>query len=262
MDGAKRARSGKPRIRPSVEATPPAPLAYPTSCGEVFARRWRPARARRACHPTVACHALPARVASPDRTQLCGRRHEHDRNRQGARGGHTEAELPFGGRRIRVRRPRVRGSGGREVPLPTWRHFADADPLTPRAGEQMVLGVSTRNYERSLESTPSRIESRGASKERRQPPLRGRDTYSSPYALDSPPVGTEPIMAIQVSPQGRSGPHRGSGYRAGRSPAERLPRPYRGAYRDRPTLHRWCTSVHPSVSGLRSHRSERRDGSR
>src|SRR5271154_6661017 len=37
------------------------------SCGEVFARRWRPARARRACHRTVASHALPARVASPGR---------------------------------------------------------------------------------------------------------------------------------------------------------------------------------------------------
>ena len=37
------------------------------SCGEVCARRWRPARARRAGHRTVACHALPARVASPGR---------------------------------------------------------------------------------------------------------------------------------------------------------------------------------------------------
>jgi hypothetical protein len=70
------------------------------------------------------------------------------------------------------------------------------------------------------------------------------DTCSSPHP-DSPPVGTEPIIAIRVSPQGRSGPHRGPRYRAGRSPAERLLRPYRGAYRDRPKLHRWCTPVHP-----------------
>ena len=62
-----------------------------------------------------------------------------------------------------MRRPRVRGSDGREVPLPTWEHFADADPLTPRAVEQMVLGVSTRNYERSLEPTPG-VMSRGTSK--------------------------------------------------------------------------------------------------
>src|ERR1019366_3003291 len=37
------------------------------SCGEVFARRWRPARARGARHRTVACYALLARVASPGR---------------------------------------------------------------------------------------------------------------------------------------------------------------------------------------------------
>ena len=105
-----------------------------------------------------------AAMLEEDRTRLCGRRYEHDRARQATRGGHTEGELPFGGRRVRVRRPRVRGSDGREVPLPTWEHFADADPLTPRAVEQMVLGVSTRNYDRSLEPTPAGLTSRGASK--------------------------------------------------------------------------------------------------
>jgi len=99
-----------------------------------------------------------------DRTRLCGRRYEHDADRQAMRGGHTEGELPFGGRRVRVRRPRVRGSDGREVALPTWQQFAAADPLTPRAVEQMVLGVSTRNYDRSLEPAPAGMSSRGVSK--------------------------------------------------------------------------------------------------
>jgi putative transposase len=85
--------------------------------------------------------AVLAAMLEEDRTRLCSRRYEHDRGRQTTRSGHTEGELPFGGRRIRVRRPRVRGSGGREVPLPTWQQFADADPLTPRAVQQMVLGV-------------------------------------------------------------------------------------------------------------------------
>jgi putative transposase len=105
-----------------------------------------------------------AAMLEEDRTRLCGRRYEHDRARRATRGGHTEGELPFGGRRVRVRRPRVSGSAGREVPLPTWEYFADADPLTPRAVEQMVLGVSTRNYDRSLEPTPAGLSSRGASK--------------------------------------------------------------------------------------------------
>lgn len=105
-----------------------------------------------------------AAMLEEDRTRLCGRRYEHDQDRRASRGGHAEAELPFGGRRVRVRRPRVRGSDGREVPLPTWQQFADADPLTPRAVAQMVLGVSTRNYDRSLEPTPAGLESRGTSK--------------------------------------------------------------------------------------------------
>ncbi|HXN33287.1 MAG TPA: IS256 family transposase [Polyangiaceae bacterium] len=108
--------------------------------------------------------AVLSAMLEEDRTRLCGRRYEHDRERLATRGGHTEGELPFGGRRVRVRRPRVQGSDGRDVPLPTWQHFADADPITPRAVEQMVLGVSTRNYERSLEPMPAGMTSRGASK--------------------------------------------------------------------------------------------------
>jgi putative transposase len=105
-----------------------------------------------------------AGMLEDDRTRLCGPRYEHDRDRRATRAGHTEGELAFGGRHVRVRRPRARSRDGAEVVLPTWKHFADADPLTPRAVEQMVLGVSTRNYERSLEPTPASIESRGTSK--------------------------------------------------------------------------------------------------
>ena len=63
-----------------------------------------------------------------------------------------------------MRRPRVRGADGREVPLETWERFAEADPLTPRAVEQMVLGVSTRNYARSHRAGPAQMPTRGTSK--------------------------------------------------------------------------------------------------
>jgi putative transposase len=105
-----------------------------------------------------------AAMLEEDRTRLCGRRYAHDGDRGATRGGHTDGELPFGGRRVRVRRPRVRGSDGREVPLPTWQHFAGADPLTPRAVEQMMVGVATRAYDRSLEPVPAGTPSRGTSK--------------------------------------------------------------------------------------------------
>jgi putative transposase len=98
-----------------------------------------------------------------DRVRLCGPRYMHDEKRRAHRAGHVDGELVLGGRRVRVRRPRVRSADG-EVALPTWEQFACDDPLTERAVEQMVLGVSTRNYARSLEPVPSEIATRGASK--------------------------------------------------------------------------------------------------
>ncbi len=98
-----------------------------------------------------------------DRAKLCGRRYEHNPERTATRAGFTTGELAMGGRRVSIERPRVRANNG-EIPLPTWERFADADPLTPRAVEQMVLGVSTRNYERSIEPAPANVASRGASK--------------------------------------------------------------------------------------------------
>jgi putative transposase len=122
--------------------------------------------ARATLHEAVVAAGMTVLSAmlEEDRSQLCGARYVHDRDRQASRAGYAEGELAMGGRRIRVRRPRVRAMDGREMPLPTWERFSEADPLTPRAVEQMVLGVSTRNYERSLERSPTSVGSRGTSK--------------------------------------------------------------------------------------------------
>ncbi len=99
-----------------------------------------------------------------ERAKLCGPRYEHQPERLATRAGHVDGELSMGGRRVRVRRPRVRSVEGSELPLDTWKRFSEADPLTPRAVEQMVLGVSTRKYVRSIEPTPPGQSSRGTSK--------------------------------------------------------------------------------------------------
>lgn len=52
----------------------------------------------------------------------------------------------------------------REVVLPTLEAFREGDPLSARVAEQIVLGVSTRGYERSLEPVPSDVTTRGTSK--------------------------------------------------------------------------------------------------
>lgn len=103
-------------------------------------------------------------VLEEERAALCGRRYARESLREMSRAGSATGELAFGGRLVSVRRPRVRSAAGREVRLETWDRFAAADPLTPRAVEQMVLGVSTRNYGRSIESAPAGMSSRGTSK--------------------------------------------------------------------------------------------------
>jgi putative transposase len=50
------------------------------------------------------------------------------------------------------------------VPLPTFRTLAGTDPLNRRVVEQMLVGVATRQYARSLEPLPGGVASRGTSK--------------------------------------------------------------------------------------------------
>lgn len=99
-----------------------------------------------------------------ERTALCGARYAHQEERQAVRAGHVPSSLVLGGRRVEVRRPRARSSDGRELHLPSWRAWSSHDPLDERAFEQMVLGVSTRRYARSLEPLPQELEMRGVSK--------------------------------------------------------------------------------------------------
>ena len=98
-----------------------------------------------------------------DRTTLCGPRYAHQSDRAAARAGTVPSEVVLGGRTVAIRRPRVRADG-HEVVLPTFRTMADADPLHRRAVEQMLVGVATRQYARSLEPLPAAVTSRGTSK--------------------------------------------------------------------------------------------------
>ena len=70
----------------------------------------------------------------------------------------------LGGRKVRVKKLRVRSAEGGEMALPTWEDITREDPLEERAVEQMLVGVSTRRYARSLEPLPSGVESRAVSR--------------------------------------------------------------------------------------------------
>ena len=98
-----------------------------------------------------------------DRTAICGPRYAHQADRTASRAGTVASTVVLGGRKVSIRRPRVR-SGRQEVPLPTFQTMAQTDPLRRRTVEQLLVGVSTRGYARSLEPLPADIPSRSVSK--------------------------------------------------------------------------------------------------
>ncbi|MBI4730343.1 MAG: IS256 family transposase [Acidobacteria bacterium] len=97
-----------------------------------------------------------AMIAGPKGKHAPERRHHH--------WGRARTAVAFGGRNAVIERPRVRRRGKRgEVTLPTIAALRDGDPMSARVAEQIVLGVSTRGYDRSLEPA-GELETRGASK--------------------------------------------------------------------------------------------------
>lgn len=98
-----------------------------------------------------------------DRTAICGPRYQHQAGRQALRAGTVPSEVVLGGRKVAIRRPRVRANGA-EVSLPAFQLMASADPLNRRVVEQMLVGVATRQYARSLEPLPASMATRGTSK--------------------------------------------------------------------------------------------------
>ena len=125
-----------------------------------------PGLVREALYETVIAAGLACvdQVLEAERSGLCGPRYQHLAGREALRAGHVASSLVLGGRRVAVNRPRARSVDGRELSLPSWREWSTRDPLTERAVEQMVLGVSTRRYARSLEPLPATARVRGISK--------------------------------------------------------------------------------------------------
>ena len=83
---------------------------------------------------------------------VVGPKGRHNAERTAVRHGHEDGAVTLGGRRVEVRRPRVRtADGDGEVPLGTYQHFADRDPLARVVLERMLAGVSTRRYRRTQE---------------------------------------------------------------------------------------------------------------
>ena len=99
-----------------------------------------------------------------DREALCGPKWRRDPARQAGRGGSTPSEVTLGGRRLAVRRPRVRSREGAELDLPSFAFAAARDPLDTRTLDAIASGVSTRKYRRTLERLSPEASERSVSK--------------------------------------------------------------------------------------------------
>jgi transposase-like protein len=80
------------------------------------------------------------------------------------RHGHEDGSMTLGGRTVPVSRPRVRSLDGKELPIATYRYFADRDPLQRAVMDRMLAGVSTRKFARVAEPVGQDVEATARSK--------------------------------------------------------------------------------------------------
>lgn len=99
--------------------------------------------------------AVLAKMMEAERTALCGPKGVPDPVRTSYRGGHTETSVVFGGRRVAIRRPRVRALEGREMSLPTFEWATQCDPINAATLAAIAAGVSTRRYGTTLDPLPA-----------------------------------------------------------------------------------------------------------
>ncbi len=91
--------------------------------------------------------------------EVVGPKSKHNPDRDAVRHGHEDGSMTLGGRRVPVRRPRMRTvDDEHELPVRTYGYFADRDPLTRAVMDRMLAGVSTRKFARVGEPIGSEVE--------------------------------------------------------------------------------------------------------
>jgi putative transposase len=99
-----------------------------------------------------------AAMMAADVEALCGPRGRHDPDRIATRHGSEAGSVSLGGRRLGVRRPRVRASDGSgELPVASYQAFSGTEVLGRKAVESMLAGLSTRRYGVGLERVGEQI---------------------------------------------------------------------------------------------------------
>ena len=98
-------------------------------------------------------------LMAEDVARLVGPKGRHNPDRAAVRHGSEPGQVTLGGRRVRVRRPRVRTADGTgELAVPTYQAFASTELLDQLALERMLAKLSTRRYPAGLEPVGTRVE--------------------------------------------------------------------------------------------------------
>jgi putative transposase len=94
-----------------------------------------------------------------DVSALCGPRGKHNPDRSAVRHGHDAGSVVLGGRRLPIRRPRVRTADGTgEISIPAYDVFSCTEILDEMALGKMLGKLSTRRYRLGLEPVGTSVE--------------------------------------------------------------------------------------------------------
>jgi transposase-like protein len=90
-------------------------------------------------------------VMDAEVVQLAGLKGRHQSDQPNSRWGSQRGCAVLGGRKVALRRPRVRTDDGCEVPLQSYARFQSPPRRQTSIVRQLVHGISTRKYERAIE---------------------------------------------------------------------------------------------------------------
>ena len=94
-----------------------------------------------------------------DVARLVGPKGRHNPDRVAVRHGTDQGTVTLGGRRVPVRRPRVRAAhGAGELPVPSYQVFASTELLDELTLERMLAKLSCRRYQAGLEPVGTSVQ--------------------------------------------------------------------------------------------------------
>lgn len=87
-----------------------------------------------------------------DVVEYAGEKGRHNKDRTAYRHGSENTKVVLGGEKRQIKKPRVRSTTDNELPLPTLKLFQDEKHLSKAVLMRLLSGVSTRKYEKTVDT--------------------------------------------------------------------------------------------------------------